>query len=299
MSSPRSGSPVAAAGLLAPFAVLFGLFLVYPVAASLVLSTQQSFGPAFTRNVGLANYADLLKDPLFFKAVRNTLVFTLANTFIQLPLSLALALLLDRPGIRGRNVLRAVFFAPVTVGVVFVAVIFYVIFEKRTGLMNQGLHALFGFDLEFPWLQNYVISSLVIASLWQYAGFNMVYFLGALQNVRRELVEAATIDGAGPWARFVHVIVPQIRPVASFVVLLSIIGSVQLFELPYVLLSGSGPDDRGLTIVMYLYQKGFGQGDLGYASAVGWVLATLLMCAALLQRRLGAERAVHAREARA
>ena len=129
--------------------------------------------------------------------------------------------------------------------------------------------------------------ALVLASLWMWTGFNMIYFLAALQNVDRDLVEASQIDGAGPWARFVHVVLPAIRPIAGFVLLLSLIGSFQLFELPFLLLgNGPGPDNRGLTVVMYLFQTGFQTGDLGYASAIGWVLAIILISLAIIQRRL-------------
>jgi ABC-type sugar transport system permease subunit len=296
--NPLSSARWAPWVLLAPFIILSLVFLVYPIVQSVILSTQQTFGPAHTRFVGLANFRNILADPLFWKAARNTLLFTVGSVFIQLPLSLGLALLLDRPGLRGRAVLRAIFFAPVLVGVVFVAMIFGVMFEKRTGLINQLLHTAIGWDLDFPWLQRYVMPALILASLWQYVGFNMVYFLGALQGVRRELIEAATIDGAGPWRRFIHVIIPQIRPVGTFIVLLSVVGSFQLFELPYVLLNGTaGPDNRGLTLVMYLYQMGFDQGDLGYASAVGWLLAVMLVAFTLLQRRLGSEPSRPARRA--
>lgn len=273
--------------LLAPFAILFAVFFIYPTVQSASLSLQQTFGPSHRRFIGMDNYRNVIADPLFWKAVRNTLLFTAGSVCIQLPLSLFLALLLNRPGLRGRAFLRGVFFAPVLVGVVFVAMIFGVMFEKQTGLVNVALHAAFGWDLDFPWLMEFVIPALIVASLWQYMGFNMVFFLGALQNVRRELVEAATIDGAGAWQRFRHVVVPQIKPVGTFVVLLSIVGSFQLFELPYVLLNGTaGPDNSGLTVVMYLYQTGFDQGDLGYASAVGWLLAIILVGFAVLQRRI-------------
>lgn len=273
--------------LLAPFLLVFGVFVAVPLVQSVVLSTEQTFGPGYTRFVGLMNYRDLFADPLFWKATWNTLVFTAGSVFIQLPLSLTLALLLNRPGLKGRAVLRTIFFAPALVGVVFVAMMFGVIFEKRTGLLNQALHAAFGWNLDFPWLQEYVMPAIILAALWQYVGFNMVYFLSALQNVRADLVEAARLDGAGKWQSFLHVTVPEIRPVAGFVILLSIIGSFQLFELPYVLLnSTSGPFDRGLTMVMYLYQKGFDSGDLGFASAVGWVLGIVLVGFTLLQRRL-------------
>jgi ABC-type sugar transport system permease subunit len=116
-----------------------------------------------------------------------------------------------------------------------------------------------------------------------WVGFNMIYFLAALQNVSKDLSEAATLDGAGPFRRFVSVIVPAIRPIAGFVVLLSVIGSFQLFELPWILLNNAGgPDNSGLTIMSYLYQMGFESGDLGYASAIGWILAVVLIgCAAV------------------
>lgn len=290
MRTALTGARAAPWALLAPFLALFATFMVYPLAQSLGLSMQQTFGPAHSRFVGAANYRHIIDDPLFWKAVRNTLLFTAGSVFIQLPLSLGLALLLNRPGLRGRAVLRTIYFAPVLVGVVFVAMMFGVMFEKRTGLVNQALHAAIGWDLDFPWLQRFVLPALIIASLWQYVGFNMVYFLSALQNVRADLVEAAALDGAGGWRRFVNVTLPQIRPVATFVVLLSIVGSFQLFELPYVLLNGTaGPDNSGLTVVMYLYQMGFDQGDLGYASAVGWMLAALLIGLAVAQRRLGSE----------
>jgi ABC-type sugar transport system permease subunit len=277
----------AAWALLAPFLLLFAGFTLWPLIGAGTLSLQQTFGPGNARYVGLANFRNLLADPLFWKAMANTTAYVLTSVLIQLPLALGCALLLNRPGLRGRAIYRLIFFSPALVGVVFVGMIFGVIFEKRTGLLNQALHATLGWDLDFPWLQNYVMASLVLASLWQYMGFNMVYFLAALQNVPRDLMEASSLDGAGPWRRFATVIWPSIRPVATFVVLLSVIGSFQLFELPWVLLnSAAGPDNRGLTVVMYLYQQGFETGDLGYASAIGWVLAMILIGCAILQRRL-------------
>lgn len=271
-----------------PFLVLFGVFTLWPLFQSLLLAFQQTFGPKSTAFVGGRNFSFLLHDPLFWQAVRNTVLYTVGAVFIQLPISLGLALLLNRPGLRGRAIFRLIFFAPSLVGLVFVGIMFAQLLQKRTGLINAGLHALFpAWDPEFAWLDNHIMPSLFVASVWLYAGFNMIYFLAALQNVNRELVEAASIDGAGPWARFRHIILPEIRPVATFVVLLSVIGSFQLFELPWVLLDNSaGPGDRGLTVVMYLYQTGFLVGDLGYASAIGWVLGLILAGLALVQMRL-------------
>lgn len=301
MSRPSAASPSSSIRpfptwapwfFIAPFLLVFGAFTIWPLVMSLVLSVQQTYGPGSTQFVGLDNFTFMMQDPLFWKAVRNTTIFTAGSVFIQLPLSLGLALLLNRPGLRGRGIFRLVFFSPSLVGLVFVGVIFRLVFEKRTGLMNASLHALFpAFDPEFPWLQTYVMPALIVAALWLYVGFNMVYFLAALQNVSKDLLEAASIDGANAWQRFRHVILPQIAPIGSLVVLMSIIGSFQLFEMPWVLLDNSaGPDQRGLTIVMYLYQMGFLTGDLGYASAIGWVLALTLGAIAIVHRRLGRRR---------
>lgn len=271
---------------LAPFLISFAVFLVWPLLQSVMLAFQQTFGPKTTTWVGLDNFLFLFRDPLFWKAVRNTALFALGSVCIQLPLSLGLAMLLNRPGLRGRAFFRLVFFAPSLVGLVFVGLLFSLMFAPRTGLVNTTLHNLFpAFNPEFPWLEIYIMPALILAALWLYVGFNMVYFLAALQNVPEELIEASSLDGAGPWHRFRHIVLPEILPVATFVVLMSLLGSLQLFELPFVLLnSGAGPDNRGLTIVMYLYNTGFVTGDLGYASAIGWVLALLMGAFALGQR---------------
>jgi len=251
---------------------------------SATMAFQQNAGPGVSEPVGFKNFSWMIRDPAFWTAVKNTTIFAAASVFIQLPASLGLALLLNSDKIKGRWVWRMIFFAPVLVGLPFVAVLAGLIFEKNTGLLNVTLHALFGFDIEFPWLQEFVMPALIVAAFWMYVGFNMIYFLAALQNVNKDLLEAAQVDGANAWQRFRNVTIPAIKPVAAFVVLLSLIGSFQLFELPYLMLNESaGPNNQGLTLVMYLYQQGFDRGDLGYASAVGWVLAIVLFGFALVQ----------------
>ncbi len=283
-------SPVPYA-LLTPFALLFLLFTGYPLVRSLVLAFQQTFGPSATKFVGLSNFATILSDPIFWLAVRNTVLYTLGSLCIQLPLAMVLALALEAKGVRWRSFFRLALFAPSTVGVAYAAIMFGVMFEKKTGLVNQVLNTLFGVSLDFPWAQEHVLWMLILASLWMFVGFNMVFFSAALANVRAELVEASTLDGASMWQRFVHVIVPEIKPVAGFVVLMSIIGSLQLFELPYIIMgNGGGPNNRGLTIITYLYQFGFENGDLGYASAVGWTLASVLIACTVVQRILAQRR---------
>lgn len=281
--------------LLAPFVLIFFGFIAYPMLYSIVIAMQQTFGPRRSRFVFLDNFTTLLSDPLFWKAMGNTVIFAAGSVLIQLPISLGLAMLLNRKDIRGRVIFRLILFSPVLVGPVFVALIFALIFDKQ-GLMNQWLHGVFSaFPPDFAWLENFVMGSLILAALWQYAGFNMVYFLAALQNVDREQVEAASIDGANAWQVFINITLPAIRPVGTFVVLLSLIGSFQMFELAWIMFDNTaGPNDQALFVVTYLYQAGFIQNDLGYASAIGWFLALALIGFAVIQRKVAEDKEVSA-----
>lgn len=165
-------------------------------------------------------------------------------------------------------------------------------FTARYGLFNQFLQALVGWGLEKEWLSDpsLVMPGVVIASLWMYVGFNMIYFLAALQNIDQSLIEAARIDGAGPRSVFWNVTLPGIAPVAVFVVVTSTIGSFQLFELPYAMLqitqSPYGPKYSGMTLVGYLYMYAFENGDLGTAAAVGWLITLIILAVSLVQVRL-------------
>lgn len=279
---------------LAPFILTFAIFTVYPLLQSVVLTTQQTFGPGFDRFIGLDNFRFMLKDIKFWIALKNTFTFAFFCVALQMPLSLGMAMLMNQPWLKGRSIYRLVIFSPALVGAVFVGIMSAIVFEKHTGLLNRILHMLFNFDPEFPWLSTYLMPAMIIASLWMWTGYNMIYFLAALQNVDKELLEAASIDGAGPWSRFWNITLPAIRPIAGFVVLISLIASFQIFELPFLMLSGtgSGPEYRGLTFVFYLYQTGFDMGNLGYASAIGWVLATILIFFSILYRRLSRNEAI-------
>jgi ABC-type sugar transport system permease subunit len=186
------------------------------------------------------------------------------------------------------------------VGTVFVAVMFNILLGGRTGVVNQVRadvrSSLTGTPLEFlrPGPEpigfltdpSYTMPALLVAALYLSVGYGMVYFLAALQTVDRELYEAAEVDGAGKWSQFWHVTMPGIRPVLLFLILVGLIGALQLFELPYVLFGGGGPNSRALTIVMYLFSHGFEQGNLGYASAVGWALVLIVGTISIAQLKL-------------
>jgi ABC-type sugar transport system permease subunit len=276
---------------VAPFIALFLVFGIYPIVRSLSLSFYASAGPPANVWVGLGNYAFLLTDPDFWTAVKNTLVYAAGSVFLQLPVAMGLALLLSQKWMRGTSLWRLAVFSPNLMGQVFVGVLFAVLLQPRYGLVNQGLAALSRNPAlgETKWLADpaLVMPALILVSIWMYAGYNMIYFLAALQAVDKDLYEAAMVDGASGVQSFFAVTLPSIKPVATFVLVTATIGSFQLFELPYLLLgNGPGPDNAGLTIVMYLYNNGFLAGDLGYASAVGWVLALMMLIVSLIQVRL-------------
>jgi len=276
---------------LAPYLVVMLAFTIYPLLNAGVLAFQQTNGPASRVFVGLDNFRFLLSDPTFYQALWNTTIFAACSVLIQLPLSMGLALLLNSGKGWARGLLRLVLFSPNLVGQIFVGVLFSVLFTARYGLVNRFLHALFGWGLEKQWLQDpaLVMPAIIITALWLYVGFNMIYFLAALQSVDKTLEEAARVDGASPWQVFWHVTLPSMRHVVVFVVVTSLIGSYQLFELPLALLSssnGRGPDNAGLTVITYLYDVGFVTGDLGLGSAVGWVIAAIIFALSMLQIRV-------------
>jgi len=275
---------------LAPYLVVLLVFTLYPLANAAVLAFQQTNGPATRAFVGFDNFRFIFSDPTFYQALKNTTIFAACSVLVQLPLSMGLALLLNEGKGRARALLRLVLFSPNLVGQIFVGVLFSVLFTARYGLVNRFLQALFGWGLEKQWLQDpaLVMPAIIIAALWLYVGFNMIYFLAALQSVDKTLEEAARVDGATRLQVFWNVTLPSMRHVVVFVVVTSLIGSYQLFELPLALLSssnGRGPDNAGLTVITYLYDVGFVTGDLGLGSAVGWVIAIIIFTLSLLQIR--------------
>ena len=271
---------------LLPFGILFAVFLAYPLMRSFWLSLHKTAGPQHETFVGLENYRFLLTDRIFWGAALNTAAFTLAHLAVQIPVSLGLAMLLNRRQVRFRHFFRFAFFSTYLVGPVFVAVLFSLFLGSRYGLFNQLLLWIMPRARPVEWMSDpdLALPAVLIASLWLSIGFGMIYFLAALKAVDKDIYEAAAVDGAGRWSRFWHVTLPSIRPVLIFLILVDTIAGFQLFELPYVLFQGAGPGSRALTIVMYLFIYFYI--DLGYAAAVGWVLVGLILTVAIVQLRV-------------
>ena len=280
---------------LVPYLLLSTVFFIYPFLRAVALAFYQTNGPRSSVFVGLANFRFLLHDGVFHTALGNTLIFTAFSLFMQLPLALALAMLLNsgqsKWETRLKGFFRLMLFSPNLVGPIFVGVLFQVLLTPRYGLVNKTAQALIGWGIEKHWVEDpkLVMPALVLSSLWLYVGFNMVYFLAALQSVDKELEQAARIDGANAWQVFWNVTLPSIRHVVVFVVILSTVGSFNLFELPLAMLNrtnGFGPDNAGLTLITYLNEVAYRSGDLGLGSAVGWVVAIMIMTFSFIQFRV-------------
>lgn len=271
---------------LAPFALIFLTFMVYPLVHSVYLSMRRTVGAGVDVFVGGDNFSELIHDVTFWQSMGRTTYFAVGSLLVQLPVALGLALLVHGKKFFGRAFFRTAFFMPVLVGAVFIGVAFKRVYGVQEGVLNQvlGLAGIPAID----WLRDpeVVLDTLILTGVWMFAGFNMVYFLAGLQGIPTELYEAATVDGAGVWGRFRHVTLPGIWPIAAFLITASTIGSFGLFDLPWVLMDRGGPGRASTTVMVYLYERGFLAGDLGYAAAMGWIITIVLLLIAVAQLRV-------------
>ncbi|RZQ60195.1 carbohydrate ABC transporter permease [Amycolatopsis suaedae] len=275
---------------VAPFFALYAVFGVFPLFYTAwislrdwhLLNGDQGF-------LGLANYADLLGDPGFWRALTNTVSIFVLAVVPQLLAALGIAALLNRP-LRGGMFWRTGILLPHLVSVVAVALVFSQLFGRDFGLVNWVL-GLFGAD-PVSWQSHTWSSHLAIATMvmWRWTGYDALILLAAMRTVPDELREAAELDGASRWRAFWSVTVPAIRPTLVFVVITSTIGGLQLFTEPLMFddtgTGGGGNDRQFQTLAMYLYEKGFLAFDAGYAAAVGWVLVVLSVLLAVVNVRL-------------
>lgn len=242
------------------------------------MSFEYAAGTQWATPAGFDNYSFVLQDPLLWLAAANTVAFSLAFACLQVPLALALALLVDACPRRLRASLATGFFATHLVGSAFAGLLFAAILTGRRGLLNAGLLKLGVIDVPIGWLDSTALAMPVLIGVAVYVGvgFGMIYLLAALRRVDRDLHDAAYVEGAGSLHRLWHVTLPQVRPTLAFLFVAAIFWGLQAFELPYLLFGGAGPGYRALTVVMYLFAQGFQNGDLGLASATAVVFAVVV-----------------------
>jgi multiple sugar transport system permease protein len=251
--------------LLAPALIHSGVFIVIPTVAAIVLGfTDYSFGDAWSW-VGFGNYAQLFGDEDFRASVWHTILYSIVVVPVSMVLALIVAIGLNQK-IRGLGIFRTAFYIPTVTATVAVATIWMWIFNPGSGLAN-GILSLFGLA-PAQWLSgpNSALPSLMIIGIWQGLGAKMIIYLAALQGVSNDLMEAAQLDGAGRWQRFRNVTWPALAPVQFFVLVTSIVGTFQVFDLVYVTTQG-GPGTSTRVLVFYIYTKAFQSLQLGLASA--------------------------------
>jgi multiple sugar transport system permease protein len=269
---------------IAPNVVVFVVFMFVPILLAFYISLNEWTLIGYPTFVGLGNYLDMLEDSEFLRAFYNTGVYMVGTVPTSIALGLAVAVGLNRK-LPGRTLLRSVFFVPVIISLVAVALIAAWIFNDNYGLINAALSAVGIGDV--PWLSSarWAMISLIIATLWIRLGFNMVIYLAALQSIPTELYDAARVDGASGWRRFRHITWPLLGPTTFLLVIINIIYSLHVFDLIYVM-TGGGPGFSTTVLVQYIYQMAFTEGQMGYASAIGVVLYLLLLVFTVFQWRV-------------
>ena len=271
---------------LAPGLLLFAAFRLYPLLDGLRMSfTNARLGRTQYAWVGLANYERLLEDTRFHASLWNTAFYTVASTLPVLAIPLALAIALNR-GVALRTWLRSAFFFPFTLSVVTVGLTWLWLLDPVVGPLNYYLRAL-GFPVR-SWLTDpsTAMWTIILTTVWWVAGYYLVIYLAGLQDIPRELYEAAAIDGATGWRSFWAITLPLLRPVLLFVFVTHIIGSFQIFGQVFILTQG-GPGDATRTAVQHLYETAFQNFfHFGSASAMAWVLFAVIVGFSLLQFRV-------------
>ena len=286
--APRSRRSGFGYALLAPAATFYFLFQLLPILLAFVLSLFAWNGISFSqlKFVGFGNFSTLAHDSLFAKTLINNLIVVAVVLVVQGLGGFFLAIGIFS-GIPGAKLFRRMTFIPVVVPGVAVALVGIFVFSPQFGLLDAGLHNVGLSSLEVPWLGSptFALPAVIVTYIFQNIGLTILLFLAALQQVDESLLDAARVDGASPKTVIWDIIVPTIRPVAGIVILLAIVSAFRLFDVAYVLTDG-GPYYASSTMVLYLYDVGFEQSQVGYADAIGVVIFLIIMVFAAAQLRL-------------
>lgn len=275
-----------------PALVLLGLFMVYPILWSLWMSFQVGRGMNFSFG-GMTNIMRLTQDPIFIRALTNTLLFLAVQVPIMLVLALFFANALNDSKLWGRGFFRTAIFLPCVTSLVAYSVIFKSIFALD-GIANQTLMFMHLIENPINWLSDPLWARVVVitAITWRWTGYNMIFYLAAMQNIDRSIYEVAKIDGVPAWARFWYITVPLLKPVILFTTVTSTIGTLQLFDEVNLLTQG-GPSDSTLTLSLYIYNLSFRfMPSFGYAATVSYVIVVLVGLLSLIQFLVARDRRV-------
>ena len=275
---------------IAPAIVLIGVFFFLPVAASLLLSITDFdlysvANPANVRMVGARNYVDLMHNPTFWLALKNTFYFALVGGPLTVATSLGAALLLNAKVVRFKTFFRTVYFLPFVTTLVAVAIVWRYLYHPQYGFLNYALGAVGIHPIDWLGDPRWAMPAIILLAVWKNFGYNMLIFIAGLQAVPEDLYEAAALDGAGAVRQFWHVTLPNLAPTFLFVGVVTMIGYFQLFAEPYVMTTG-GPLGATTSLVLFMYQEGFRWWRLGVAASIAFLLFIIILVWTALQLRL-------------
>jgi ABC-type sugar transport system permease subunit len=281
----RWANPRAGLLFLLPSALIICVFVIYPIAQSLWMSLHDwSFFQTTHDFIGLANYAELLRDPRFWNALGNTVVFTVVTVPIQIVIGLLLAVRLSQTQ-WWAVFLRSAYFFPVISSFATMAIVWKFLLSADVGPTASWLRGAGIAPIDVLHSPTLALPAVILVGLWKNIGFTMVILIAALQDVPESLNEAAVLDGANAWKRFQNVTMPSIRQALLFASIIAVIASLQVFDQVYVMTRG-GPLFHTETLVTYMYGQGFTEYRSGYAAAIAWVLFLLIMLVSVLQLRI-------------
>ncbi|MCG1020222.1 MULTISPECIES: carbohydrate ABC transporter permease [Sutcliffiella] len=280
---------------MAPTIFVLALFIIGPIIYAFFLSFHkvQLLGTATYQFVGLSNFTNITDDGRALRALWNTFKYVIIVVPIQTLLALILAATLNA-GLKGQSIFRIVYFLPTLTSSAVLTLIFMWMYNQN-GLVNEILSAV-GLPT-YNWIgdPSVALIAIMIMNIWATAPFFMVIYLAALQDIPESLYEAAELDGANAFKKFIYITVPNLRPVTSFVVIMGLIGTFQLFDQSFIFSGGSGgPDNSTLTVVLLIYQYAFKSlGTMGYAAAIAVMLSLVILVATLLQRKFSKEESLY------
>ncbi|MGV3524038.1 MAG: carbohydrate ABC transporter permease [Candidatus Sericytochromatia bacterium] len=270
-----------ALALLLPSLLGVGIFTAIPVLASFGLSFAQWNMLSPPKWVGLQNYLELLREPLFWQVMRNTFVYAVSVVALEVPLALGLAVAMNQPGWLVK-VFRTIYFLPVVTSMVAIALVWNWIYDPQYGLLNAALRSVGLPAVEWLFSTTWALPALIVMGVWKNVGYSMVIFLAGLQTIPEELYEAANLDGANRWQQFLNVTLPQMGPTLFFVSVMSTITAFQVFDPVYIMTQGA-PQNHTNVAVYWLYQNAFELFNVGKASAIAYLLFGVILLLTMMQ----------------
>lgn len=275
--------------MVAPFVIVFLIFSVYPVLRTLQLSFTDYKGYGELNFTGLKNYARVLTDKFFWKSLGNTLNIWILNIVLQLGLAFLLTVIFSdiKYKVKGLSIFRCIFYLPNIIATTSVAFLFKTLLDWRYGTINQILYKIGLVSSPIDWLGQTqtapYVASVILA--WMWFGNSFIMLMAGVQGINKDYFEAAAIDGAGRWTVFGKITLPLLKPILLYVSITSLIGGLQMFDLPFLMFNGTKGDPLGVTqtMVMYMYKFGFETHQVGYASAIAYVLFSLILVVSLIQ----------------